>query len=164
MICGLGIAAVATGMALAGDVRTSRATAQSQLTLISLPNPSQPESPFTLIATVSGGGPAPTGTVTFFSNLCAQPCAAPTGPIGTATLDGHGRAIFGVGFRFRPGSYAFGATYNGDSNYGQSSDGLLQVVAVEAASPIPTLEGRALVLMALLLAAAGSFFLWKGNG
>ena len=153
---------IATITALADEARTNRATAQSQLSFTSFPNPSRPNGPFTLTAIVSGGGPVPTGTVTFASNLCPQPCAAPTGPIGTAPLDSAGRAILMFGGFSVPGSYGFEAVYNGDSNYSSSSGSLIQVVAVDV--PIPTLEVETLIFLALLLAAAGSLFLWKGNG
>jgi hypothetical protein len=139
---------------------TMRVRTASLLSLTSFPNPSRTSSPFTLTATVSGSGPVPTGTVTFSSNLCAQPCAHPSFPVGSASLDSTGRAsLIFPGFA-DPGSYGFEARYGGDSNYGESSGGLFQVVIAS----VPMLDVRALVLLGVLLTASGVLLLRKGNG
>jgi hypothetical protein len=162
--CSFGIAiGIAASFAPADELRASRATAQSQLNFTSSPNPSRPNSPFTLTASVSGNGPVPTGTVTFVSNLCTLPCGRPSGPVATVTLDIDGRAILTLGGFSDPGSCRFVATYNGDGNYSPTSADLDQVVAVDAASPIPTLQPRAWISLALLLAATGALFLRRGN-
>ena len=158
------LVALAVASCLAEGVRPSRVMATSLLSLTSSPNPSLPNSFFTLTATVSGSGPIPTGTVTFFVKPCPEPCAAPTVPIGTVGLDSSERAILMRTSPSNPGSYSFSAVYNGDSNYSTSIASLSQVVAVDAAAPVPTLEIGALILLGLLLTVTGVLVLRKGNG
>lgn len=151
------------GLALAGEARPERTAAASQLTLTSSPNPSGLSQPFTLTASVksaSGSGPIPTGTVSFISNLCEQPCAAPVGVIGTSLLDGQGRGSLALGGYSTPGSIGFAASYSGDANYGGGfGNPLTQVVS--ASVGIPAVQPRNLILLGLL--PAGSGFLQLRN-
>lgn len=145
---------------LAGNVSPSRVMAASLLNLAASPDPAQTNSSFTLTASVSGSGPTPTGTVTFDSNLCPQPCARPTGTIGTAALDSSGKATLRWPGFSTPGPYSFGARFAGDSNDSPSSGTVTQVVA----APVPMLPLRGLIALGLLIIASGILLLQNGNG
>jgi hypothetical protein len=108
--------------------------------------------PATLTATVTGAGPVPTGIVDFRA-VCPPPCAAPSPPpFASVRLDPTGNAATTITLS-ETGAHYFTATYNGDPTYGLSSASLTVFVGV---APIPTLDGRGLAALALLLAAGGT--------
>lgn len=155
-----------------GNLRTVGTTevfvpgsSSSELELTSFPNPSLPNSSFILTVTVSGAGAGvvPTGSVTFVSNLCTQPCGRPSFPIGTAVLDGAGRATFLCRGLPEAGSCTFFANFGGDVNYGPTYGTLTQVVSADGAT-IPTLDRQSLFLLSVLLAAAAVLLLRRQGG
>ncbi len=133
-------------------------SSSSQLELTSFPNPSLPNSSFILTAAVSGAGVVPTGSVTFVSNLCTQPCGRPSFPIGTAVLDGAGKATLLFPGLPEAGSCTFFANFGGDVNYGPTYGILTQVVSSGGAT-IPTLDRKSLFLLSVLLAVAAVLLL-----
>lgn len=130
----------------------------SRIDVTSFPNPSLPNSSFVLTATVSGGDAVPTGSVAFASNLCTKPCGRPSFPIGTAVLDGAGRATLLFEGLPEAGSCRFFATFGGDLNYGPTYGILTQVISSDAAT-IPTLDWQSLLLLSVLLAGAAVLLL-----
>jgi integrase len=71
--------------------------------------------PATLIATVTGAGPVPTGIVDFRA-VCPPPCAAPSPPpFASVPLDATGRAATTITLS-ETGVHFFTATYNGDAS------------------------------------------------
>ena len=77
----------------------------------------------TFTATVSGGSPTPTGTVTFLDGITV---------LGTATLDGNGHATFTTA-DLTLGSHDILAVYSGDSNNSGNASSLTQAI-VQASS------------------------------
>ncbi len=118
----------------------------SVTTVVSSLNPSTVGQSVTFTATVTGSGPIPTGSVTFLDGAT---------PLATVGLNGAGQASFSTS-ALAQGSHPITASYSGDATYGPSTAGLTQVVnAGVAAAGIPTLDGRALAVLATLLAAVG---------
>jgi hypothetical protein len=110
-------------------------------------NPSLTGQQVTFTATVSphGGSPTPTGTVTFSDGAT---------PLGSAPVDGSGVATFstsGLGV----GAHSITATYNGDANFGGSTSAAV-VQNVSSSVPVPTLDSRALLMLAIVLAIGGA--------
>ena len=137
------------------------ASAASQTDLTSSPNPSAPESFFALTAAVSGGGPTPTGTVEFISNLCPDFCVHPVGTFATRSLDSTGRAT--IILSSHQGVFHFFAKYDGDTNYATSQSGDLTQVVAAGAVPIPMLNTRALVFLGALLTLTALLVLKKSQ-
>jgi hypothetical protein len=119
-------------------------------TLTAAPNPAFGGTAVTLTATVTPAGV--TGTVSFFDNGT---------PVATVNLDSNGQAIATIP-SIDPGPHQLTAIYNGDNVHDRSNS---NVFLLDGLSPpagvadIPTLDPRALLVLALALGAASIFVL-----
>jgi hypothetical protein len=95
------IASTSSALSLSASIATPT------INLTSAPNPATYGAALVFIATVSGSGLQPTGTVNFRSNV---------GQLGTATLNSSGVATYTIS-TLPLGSYSIAASYSGDSNY-----------------------------------------------
>lgn len=102
---------------------------------------------FTATVTPDSGTGTPTGYVTFLLDFA---------PLATVPLNASGVATFTTNV-FPVGSNDITAFYSGGGSLADSVDFLTQVVLISSA--IPTLDGRALALLAIALAACGAMFL-----
>jgi hypothetical protein len=130
-----------------GVVSTSSTAVASSL------NPSLVGQSVTFTATVNGGGPTPTGTVTFMDGAATLGSAALVG--GIATFSTSSLAV---------GTHAITAAYGGDVNYGAGTSPVLSQVVNAApvnGDAIPTLDPRGLIALVLLMAMAGVWLLAK---
>jgi len=119
-------------------------------TLMSSLNPSLTGQQVTFTATVtkSGGPGTPTGTVTFFDGST---------PLATVPVNGSGVATFSTS-SLGVGAHSITATYNGDANFATSTSApVVQNVSTPVA--IPTLDPRALLMLAIALAGGGAMLL-----
>jgi uncharacterized repeat protein (TIGR01451 family) len=107
-----------------------------------------------LVASITGqpGGPAPTGSVTFFDNAVA---------IGTAPVT-DGQATFTTS-TLATGSHTITAAYSGDASYGPSSSGVaaltiarLSTTTTLTATAAAAAQNQPVVLTAVVAAPAGS--------
>ncbi len=126
-------------------------TALQQVTatvINSSPNPASAGTGVTFTATVraTGGVPVPGGTVSFFDGLTF---------LGSATADGSGRATLTT-TSLAIGTHNITAVRALDASFGNSTSAVL-VQAVVA--DVPALDARALVILLLVLAAAGALHL-----
>jgi hypothetical protein len=139
------------------------ASVSTKLELTAFPNPSPRDTSFLLTATVSGGATPAFGLVRFFSKYCPEPCTNPTRPVGSAFLDGSGKAslLFPEGFS-QTGSFEFRATYD-NANYGPAFGSLTEIISSDA-STIPILDRQSQVLLGLLLAFAAVLLLRRQGG
>jgi parallel beta-helix repeat protein len=118
-------------------------------------NPSTVGQSVTVTATVTAVAPGagtPTGTVTFLDGVTT---------LGTGTLNGSGVATFTTS-ALTLGSHSITASYGGDGSFSASTSSVVtQVVNANDAEPnsIPAIGGTGLALLALLLAAGGTFAL-----
>ena len=93
--------------------------------LTSSPNPSAYGATVTFMATVSGSGGTPTGTVTFKDGATT---------VGSAQLNGNGQASLSLS-SLSVGSHSITASYSGDGNFpGSTSPAVTQTVAQNAAA------------------------------
>ncbi|MEO7324350.1 MAG: Ig-like domain repeat protein [Dokdonella sp.] len=113
------------------------------VTLISSVNPSTPGQNVMFTATVSGSGPVPTGTVTFFDGFST---------LASAPLNGSGVATYST-TALSVGTHSIVAQYNSDSNYGGNVSPALAQVVGQASQfltfnppPIVTIGGTSTVL------------------
>jgi hypothetical protein len=109
--------------------------ATSQISASSSPNGSLSAQPITYTATVSGAGPAPTGSVSFSENGCT-PCAGTTFDnitLGSVPLDSSSHATISSSAILPVGQVFITAGYSGDANYLPSTTTFTQNV-----SPAPT--------------------------
>lgn len=121
----------------------------STTTVSTDPNPSGGRELVTLMATVTGSGPVPTGSVTFEVDGTI---------LGSQALIG-GAATFPMASLLKPGSREIRASYSGDDIYTESvSDAAIQVVEFPT---IPLLPPFPMLLLTLGLAAAAQARLRK---
>jgi Bacterial Ig-like domain (group 3) len=126
-------------------------TLASTTLLISSVNPSLTGQPVTFTATVTGAGPTPVGSVSFYDGATL---------LGTVALSG-GVATFTTGTLI-VGTHPMTAVYGGDTNYTGSTSAILnQVVTAFLPTTVPVLGPLGMVLLAALLGAVG-FALLRG--
>lgn len=107
-----------------GAVSVGAGTGVATISVSLSPNPPSAGSAVTLTATVSGGQPAPTGSVEF---------SLGNSPLGTSTLSS-GVATVSAG-AFTPGLHMITATYLGDGNYAPATATFaLEVIGTAASS------------------------------
>jgi hypothetical protein len=126
-----------------------------------MPNPSDAGQAVTFVATVAPGAgstPPPAGElVTFLDG---------TNPLGTAPLDGSGRATF-MTAALTPGLHSIGASYPGDATFGPSmASPVTQMVLSTPVTPVTTTQllssanpaapGQAVTFTAIVTPVAGS--------
>lgn len=110
-------------------------------------NPSASGQPVTFTATVTSPNGTPAGNVTFFDGATS---------LGTAAVDASGNAAFTI--PLAAGTHNMSATFNGSGGFAGSTSTsavLVQTVIV----PTPALDGPALFLLAIALAAVGALLL-----
>jgi Big-like domain-containing protein len=119
----------------------------SATTLTSSLNPSTFGQTVTFTATVTGGGPTPTGPATFKDG--------PT-TLAIVSLNGAGQATFTTS-ALTVGPHTITVDYGGDGTYaGSTSPPVTQVVTGGASSAaIPSLDARGLIALAIALALLG---------
>jgi hypothetical protein len=92
----------------------------SAVALSATPNPVPYQQPVTLSATITGSGPTPTGTVTFYDGSTV---------LKTVALDGTGSASLSL--VLATGTHNIFVTYSGDATYNPSASQVVQVVALQ---------------------------------
>jgi hypothetical protein len=134
-------------------VITAQPPVTTQTTTVLTNTPPSIGQPVTLTATVTPntGSAIPTGTVTFLSIGGAFPGINSAVILGTATLNGAGVATLTT--TLDPQTVAILAIYSGGGVFAGSEDD----VSFSVAGSIPTLDPRALVLLAIALAGIGAF-------
>lgn len=126
------------------------------VTLASSANPAAAGQNVTFIATVTGSGATPAGSVSFIDGadtLNRIPLGANThGASGSSiALNASGQAIFTTN-NLATGTHAISAQYSGDGNYSAaSSNALMQIIAAQvSASPAVPAPALSLWMLALL--------------
>ncbi|HZS45309.1 MAG TPA: Ig-like domain repeat protein, partial [Blastocatellia bacterium] len=140
-----------------GDVVNAGTTVSTTTLSSGTPNPSTFGNPITFVATVTGSGPTPTGTVQF--TVDGHPNQF------SATLDGTGKATATVTLNnvFTGGTHSVIANYLGDATYAPSdSTAVTQTVNTISSSTAltssvnPTVFGQSTTFTATVTAAAGT--------
>ncbi len=122
-------------------------TPTTSITLSSSTNPGFAGEAVTFTATVTSGSGTPTGDVSFYDG---------TALLGTAAVDASGQAALTT--PLAAGTHNLTATYTGSGAFGGStstSSVLVQTMIV----PTPALDERALLMLAVALAAIGALLL-----
>jgi hypothetical protein len=101
---------------------------------------------FTAAVTTNGGAPVPAGTVSFFDGATL---------LGSAVADGAGVATYSTA-TLAPGAHSVTAVRSLDANFWNSTS---PVVVQSVVADVPALDGRVLIALMLVLAAAGAFAL-----
>lgn len=116
-------------------------TLPSTTTLTSSVNPSGPGEFVTFTATVTGAGPVPTGTVSFYDGATLLATVAVSSGVATFTIG-----------TLTPGTHPMTAVYGGDANYAGSASAILNQLVT---NPVPTLGPAGMALLVALLALVG---------
>src|SRR5436190_5524868 len=117
------------------EVRTFR-IGQTAISLSAARNPAGYYQALDLVATITGPGPKPTGTVTFLDG---------TNVMGTATLDTNGTArlrLTPINYTLSQGAHQLTVRYNGNASYSAATSAVLAETVVDPPSVTLTASAR----------------------